>query len=216
MVMVEFRLVHAVTTEMCTGFLTLASVGILVKFLSDGYMKFFFGKVRLFDKIATVSSRYSEPAWSFALGAGIFMTFVSMVTGTLSWPLDVLFNSELAHNKVLLTITSQALFIGVFILRTKYTYEIWMNRLTTWLYLVLAMSAFAFIIFQNSVAGQMVGKGSIIDPILEWLNVNEKVAWTFPVWASAVLILVTIAVVVLAYMFVKNRGEHAQKPSATA
>ncbi len=212
--MVEFRLVHSVTIEMCTGFLTLASIGILLKFLSDGYMKFFFGKVRPFDKLATVTSRYSEPAAYFALGMGIFMTFVSMVTGTLSWSLDTLMNSELVHNKVLLTVASQTLYIGVFILRIRHKYEIWMSRQTTWIYFLMTMSAFAFIILQNSVAGQMVGKGSLLDGTFPWLKELEFHMLIFPLWGSLLMIIGTIAIVAVAFLATRSKGEKKQATAA--
>ncbi len=215
--MVEWRLIHSVTIEMCTGFLILASIGILVKFLADGYLKRFFGKIKPFDKLATVTSRYAEPASYFALGAGIFMTFVSMGTGSLSWTIDRLLNSPLAHNKVLLTITSQTLYIGIFLLRTRYTYAIWLSRSTAWVYTLLTQCAFAFLILQNSVAGQMVGKGSIIDDLLHWFNIEERLLWTFPQWASIVLIIAAIVTIVIAIIILrKQKSGIEQKPAAAS
>ena len=199
---------------MCTGFLTLASIGILLKFLSDGYLKLFFGKVRSFDKIATVTSRYSEPASYFALGIGIFMTFVSMVTGTLSWSLDTLIGSELVHNKVLLTVASQTLFIGVFYLRIRHKYEIWMSRQTSWLYFLFAMTAFAFIILQNSVAGQMVGKGSLLDGTFPWLKEMEFHMLIFPIWGSLIMILGTVAIVAVAFLAARSKSTKKKESAA--
>ena len=212
--MVEFRLVHSVTTEMCTGFLTLASIGILLKFLSDIYMKHFYGRVRLFDNIATITSRYAEPASYFALGIGIFMTFVSMVTGTLSWSIDTLMNSELVHNKVFLTVASQALYIGVFLIRIRHKYEIWMDRQAAWIYFLMTMTAFAFIILQNSVAGQMVGKGSLLDGTFPWLKELEFHMLIFPIWGSLLMILGTAAIVAVAFVLTRSKGEKREPLAA--
>ena len=212
--MVEFRVVHSVTVEMCTGFLTLASIGILLKFLSDGYMKRFYGRVRVFDNLATVTSRYSEPASYFALGIGIFMTFVSMVTGSLSWSLNTLLNSELVHNKILLTIGSQSVYIGVFILRLRHKYEIWLNRQTAWIYFLMTMAGFALIIAQNSVAGHMVGKGSLLDGTFPWLTELEYHMLYFPIWGSLLMILGTIAIVAVAVL--KTRSKGGKKIESTA
>jgi len=212
--MVEFRVVHSVTTEMCTGFLTLASFGVILKFLSDGYTKHFFGKVNLFDKIAMLTSRYSEPASYFALFAGIAMTFVSMVTGSLSWTVDQLLASELVHNKILLTVMSQTLFIGALILRAQHRYELWMQRMTAWIYTLMTVSAFAFIILQNSVAGQMVGKGSLLDDTFPWLKDIEFDAFIMPVWASVLIIICTIVFVGTVAMNVRGKGKVERLPPA--
>ena len=168
----------------------------------------------MFDNLATVTSRYSEPASYFALGIGIFMTFVSMVTGTLSWSLDTLMDSELVHNKVLLTVASQAVFIGVFILRIRHKFGIWMNRQTAWIYFLMTMTAFAFIIIQNSVAGQMVGKGSLLDGTFPWLKELEFHMLIFPIWGSLLMILGTAAIVAVALLMTKAKGEKKGAASA--
>lgn len=214
--MVKFSVVHSVTTEMCTGFLTLASVGVLLKFFSDGYMKYFFGKVRAFDKLATVTSRYAEPASYFALGTGVFMTFVSMVTGSLSWTFDQLAASQLVHNKILLTVTSQAIFIGAFVLRTRHKYEIWMDRMTAWVYFLMVMAAFVFIMLQNSVAGQMVGKGSLLDDIFPWLKEMEFQMLVFPVWGSMALIIGAVIAVAAIVLLTRNWGQNKREPMTAA
>ncbi len=209
-------MVHSVTTEMCTGFLTLASFGVLLKFLSDGYMKHFFGKVNAFDKLASLTSRYAEPASYFALFTGIVMTFVSMVTGSLSWTIDQLLASELVHNKILLTLISQALFIGALILRGRHRYELWMQRTTTWIYFLMVMAAFTFIILQNSVAGQMVGKGSLLDDTFPWLKEMEFKAFMMPVWGSLLIIVGTIVLVGAVSLVARRGGKTEMMPPAPA
>jgi uncharacterized membrane protein len=190
--MVEFSLVHSITTEMCTGFLTLSAFSILLKFVADGYLRRFQGKAGSLDWLATKFSQYAEPASYLAMGAGVIMVLVSGMTGLLSWQFDRLAQSSLAHNKVLLTVASEVIFMGAFILRARYSSKLWTDRLTAWIYLVLAMIAFLLLVLQDSMAGQMAKGKSLLDYFFPWLKNMEAQAISFPVWGSILTIIGTV------------------------
>jgi hypothetical protein len=212
--MVEFSLVHSITTEMCTGFLTLAAFSIVLKFLADGYLKRFRGRIGSLNWLATKSSQYAEPASYLAMGAGVIMVLVSGMTGLLSWQFDRLAQSGLAHNKVLLTVTSEVIFMGAFILRAKYSSKLWTDRLTAWIYLMLAMVAFLLLVLQNSVAGQMAKGKSLLDYFFPWLKGMEAQVISFPVWGSILTIIGTLVIVLVAFIITRRKHEPARDNTA--
>jgi hypothetical protein len=209
--MVEFSLVHSITTEMCTGFLTLSAFCILLKLIVDGYLKRFQGKFKRLDWLATKFSQYADPASYIAMGGGVIMVLVSGTTGLLSWQFDRLAQSGLAHNKVLLTVASEVIFIGAFILRARYSSKLWADRLTAWIYTALAMVAFLLLVLQNSVAGQMAKGKSLLDYFFPWLKGMEAQAISFPVWGSILTIVGTVVIVLVAFIITRRKVESARK-----
>ncbi len=185
--MVDPRVIHSITIEMCTGFLLLAGAAVFVKVVADWWSRNLRGRVTRFDKWALAASRFAEPASYFALIAGVIATFASMVTGSLAWPADQLGASETVRNKILITSTSQTLFIGAVVLRGKYRFEIWMTRGTGGFYAGLVLTGDALMVLQNSIAGHLAGKGSLLDEFLHLLNIDTHPMWVFPVWASSVI-----------------------------
>jgi len=182
--MVDPRVIHSITIEMCTGFLLLAGAAVFVKVVADWWSRNLRGRVTRLDKWALAASRFAEPASYFALIAGVIATFASMVTGSLAWPADQLGASETVRNKILITSTSQTLFIGAVILRGRYRFEIWMTRGTGGFYAGLVLTGDALMVLQNSIAGHLAGKGSLLDEFLHLMNIDTHPMWAFPVWAS--------------------------------
>ena len=201
---------------MCTGFLLLAGTAVAVKVVSDWWLRNLRSRSRRLDQWALAASRFAEPASYFALIAGVIATFLSMVTGSMAWPLEDLAQSETVHNKILLTATSQTLFLGAVVLRARYRFEIWMARGTGAFYALLVLTGVALMVLQNSVAGHLAGKGSLMDDFLHTLNIDTHPMWVFPPWAS----LVIIVGFPLAAAFVGLRLRVAQKkigkPAAAA
>jgi len=198
--MVDPRVIHSITIEMCTGFLLLAGAAVIAKVVADFWLRRLHGHISRFDRWAAAVSRYAEPASYFALVAGVLATFLSMVTGSLAWPFEDLVASSTVHNKILLTAASQVVFIGAVILRTRYKFEIWMARSTSAFYSLLVIIGVALMTFQNSVAGHLAGKGSLLDDFLHAVQIDTHPIWVFPEWAS-VLILVAFPLAAVAVGF---------------
>lgn len=182
--MVDPRVIHSVTIEMCTGFLLLAGVAAAAKMLADAWLKYVGGRTTTLDKWAMLTSRLGDPASYFALGAGVIATFVSMVTGMMAWPFDQLAQSETVHNKILITATSQTIFIGAFAIRHRFKYEVWMTRGTTWAYVLMVLAGDGLMTLQNSIAGHLAGKGSLLDEIMGYLGIDTYRMWVFPGWVQ--------------------------------
>ncbi len=173
---------------MCTGFLLLAGIAIISKLTADLWLRRLRGHVARFDRWAENVSKFAEPASYFALTAGVLATFVSMVTGSLAWPFEDLVNSPIVHNKVLTTAASQALFIGAVVLRTRYKVAIWSTRITGLGYSLTILTGVGLMTLQNSIAGHLAGKGSLLDDLLHSLQVNSHVIWVFPESAALVIL----------------------------
>lgn len=174
---------------MCTGFLLLSGVAIIARLTADAWLRRLRGHVARFDRWAESVSRFAEPTSYFALTAGVLATFVSMVTGSLAWPVQDLIASPTVHNKILTTAGSQALFIGALALRTRYKAAIWSTALTGLGYSFTILSGVALMTLQNSIAGHLAGKGSLLDDVLHSLNINSHVIWVFPQTVSLVLLV---------------------------
>lgn len=198
--MVDPRVIHSITIEMCTGFLLLGGTAVIAKVAADFWLRHLRGHILRFDRWAASVSRYAEPASYFALVAGVLATFLSMYTGSTAWPFSELVSSPIVHNKILLTVASQIVFIGAIVLRTKYKFEIWMSRSTSAFYAVLVVTGVAIMTLQNSIAGHLAGKGSILDEFLTWANINPTAIWVFPAWASLVILVAfPLAAVAIAF-----------------
>lgn len=187
--MVDPRIIHDITIEMCTGFLLLAGIAVISKLAADAWLRRLAGHVARFDRWAQNVSRFAEPASYFALTAGVLATFVSMVTGSLAWPLDALVASPIVHNKILTTAASQTLFLGAVLLRSRYKAAIWSTKMTSLAYSLTILSGVALMTLQNSIAGHLAGKGSVLDDLLHALDISSHVIWTYPQGASMVLLV---------------------------
>ncbi len=206
--MVDPRVIHSITIEMCTGFLLLAGTSVIAKVVADFWLRRLHGHIARLDHWAASVSRYAEPASYFALVAGVLATFLSMFTGSTAWPFEELVSSPVVHNKIMLTVASQAVFIAAIVLRTRYKFEIWMARSTSAIYAVLMVTGVAIMTLQNSVAGHLAGKGSILDDTLQALKIDPTTMWVFPEWA-ALLILIAFP---LAAIVIRLRLRSAARP----
>ncbi len=212
--MVDPRVIHSITIEACTGFLLLAGAAVIVKVVADSWLRNLRGRSGRLDKWAIAASKFAEPASYFALIAGVIATFVSMVTGSLAWPASQLGASETVRNKILITSVSQTLFIGAVVLRARYRFEIWMTRGTGAFYALLVLTGDALMTLQNSIAGHLAGKGSLLDDFLHAFGVNTHPMWIFPVWAS-ILILIAFPVAAAAGGLLLRRAGAAREPGGT-
>lgn len=214
--MVDPVVIHDITIEMCTGFLLLGGTAVIAKYVADGWLRRLHGHVKRLDAWAAAVSRYAEPASYFALLAGVLATFVSMVTGSLAWPFEELVSSPLVHNKILLTAASQVVFIGAVVLRTRYKFEIWMTRSTSTFYVILVVTGVSIMTLQNSIAGHLAGKGSLLDDLLQTLQIHPTSLWIFPPWA-AMLILVGFPLAAVGIFFMlRNVARRAEPRPAVA
>ncbi len=212
--MVDPRVIHDITIEACTGFLLLAGAAVVVKVASDAWLRRFKGRSERLDRWASSAAKFAEPASYFALVAGVIATFVSMVTGSLAWPASQLVASETVHNKILVTSASQALFIGAVVVRARYKAAVWSTRATGTFFAVVVLTGDALMTLQNSIAGHLAGKGSLLDDLMETLGINTRPMWVFPAWASIAILLAFPLAAVSIGLLLRHQAR-AQKDAGT-
>jgi hypothetical protein len=209
------RLYHTITVELCTAAGLFAALSIIIKLISDGYLKYFSNKSEKMDKFARFASGLAEPT-AYAMGIGnVLFTFVSMYTGMNAWPFDALINSEAVHNKMMLTIFSQVTFFSFIVVRTKFGKELWKNKMLAFTYSGLALLGGSFIVLQNSVAGHLAGKGSITDFITKPLNIELTSEFALPpVVSIGIIAAVMVALGLTIYWFRKQKGIRIEEASS--
>ena len=191
--MTDPRLYHTISVELCTAAGLFTALTILLKLIADAYLKRFGGRPGRLGRFARFTSDIGEPT-AYAMGIGAFgFTFVSMGTGINTWPWDALMTSGGVHNKIMFTGLSQTTF-GLFVaMRTKFGKELWKNRLLAAVYSVLGMMGGAIMIMQNSVAGHLAGKGSILDPFLSPIGIDLTHELVLPPLVSILVIVSSCA-----------------------
>jgi len=212
--MIDPRVVHAITVEMCTGFLLLGCVAVIVKVIADGWVRYFGKRSTRLTGWAMKASRFAEPASFFGLLAGVIVTFVSMVTGSLAWPVDQLIASTTAHNKILTTITTQTVFIGAVIIRWRFHEDVWTTKSTKALYVLTVILGLTLLTLQNSVAGHLAGRGSVLDDFFHSVGLDTQAMWLFPEWASMFIIVVFPIMALLAILILRRQSMIA-RPKVT-
>lgn len=210
--MTDPRLFHTITVELCTGAGLFVALSIIFKLLSDGYLKRFSNKSKRIDRFAKMASELAEPT-AYALGMGtVFFTFISIYTGMNAWPLDALLKSEAVHNKIMLTVFSQTTFITFIAIRTKFGKELWKNKMLVSIYSTLGIMGGAIIVLQNSVAGHIAGKGSIIDIFFVALNIDVTREFVLPLLVSIIVVIsVTTALVITIYWVRRLKKDRVEK-----
>lgn len=199
--MVDPRVIHTVTVELCTGAALFTALCILMKLTSDGYLRYLGGKWETIDRLAVAVTKLAEPS-SYLLGIGaVFFTFISMYTGMNAWPLKALLDSGTVHNKIMLVSFSQTMFIIFISLRYNYGLALWENRKLIAVYSLLAVLGGGIVALQNSVAGHLAGKGSLFDPILALIGVDLTKEVVLPPLISLAIIAVSVGSLVITAIF---------------
>ena len=182
--MVDPRLLHQVTVELCTGFLLLAGISVAAKAAADAWTRSLSGRVRRLDRTAALVAAFAEPASFVALLAGVAAGFLSMYTGSQAWPADDLGASPTVHNKILLVGLSQTAFLAAVVIRSRFRARVWATPSTGAFYALLIFAGDGLMVVQNSVGGHLAGTGSLLDDVLVSLGIDEVSMWVLPPWAA--------------------------------
>lgn len=182
--MVDPRVLHQVTVELCTGFLLLAGLSVAARAAAEVWTRGLGGRMRRLDRWASVVAGVAEPASLVALFAGVAGAFLSMYTGSRAWPEADLVTSPAVHNKLLLVGLSQTLFLSALVMRLRFRARIWEAPSTGASYALLVLLGDAFMVLQNSVGGHLAGTGSLLDDLLGSVGIDPESMWVLPSWAA--------------------------------
>lgn len=216
--MVDPRVLHEVTVEMTTGFLMLAGLTVGAKLAADMWLRRFAGRFWRLDRWSRAVGTFAEPTSFVALAAGVCAAFVTMWTGSHVWPAAELWSSPTVHDKLLLVGLSTTFFLGALVLRARFRSRIWRTPTTGAFYALLVLVGNGFLVLQNSVGGHLQGTGSLLDPVLQMVNLDETVMWVFPARAALVCLVAfpLVAAVLGAKLRASNRvfARHELPPLA--
>lgn len=205
---VELRAIHAVTVEMHGGMLTLAIACVLLKMADLTWQRFLPRRLLRLHGFVAKASGLAGPASILAALGGIAGLVASAITGYLMVPGATLTDDPLAMNKVMVTTFAIELWSIYLLLAVRHFKTLWDPRSP--LALVASASAilgFASSVIGGSLGGTMAGKGSVLAPVWELLNVDIHRPW---ILATQTAILLAIAVNVLAFLFLARRARRGQ------
>lgn len=200
--MVSLSAIHAVTIELHGGMLTLATACILIIIAATLYKKAFGKKTNRFNHFFERASQYAEPtAYLAAIGGviGLILSFISgyyLSVGTYNTPAEALTNSPITMNKIMVSMVALEIWLAFIVIRSKFGEKLWENKRLAVTYMLIGLVGFAFTILSGSMGGHMTGKGSILDPILEFTGVSYNNPWVVNIdLAYSLLILLNITIV---------------------
>jgi hypothetical protein len=216
--MVGIIAVHSMLVELHGGMLTLAAVCILATLVarvhtgmrktSDSY-----GVLWPADNFVGKMASYAEPtAYLAAIGALVGLV-ASAVVGFYIYPLDIVTSSSLGVGKIAVSIFATVLVAVFVVFRSKYGSNLWSNKGTATVYVLVGLIAFLFMIIAGSLGGHMAGKGSVLDPIYSLFGLNPEnfgiSLSNFPMVTAGVSLL-ELVVPSIVFMYFQRRSKLRQ------
>ena len=172
--MVTMSALHALTAELHAGFLTLSFVCIMIVAVSQIVVRFKNRMPKVFVRWAIKVRGYTEAAGYVGAVLGVLGLLLSAWTGMYAWPQDVLLESAVVRNKILLTAFSTVMWGGVVYIRSRFGRGLWTCPAMATLYVGLAFVAFGVLGTTGSMGAHLVQGGSALDPL--WNFVGFRVS----------------------------------------
>ena len=191
--MVDMGAVHAFTAEMHTGFLILAFACIACTFLCQLKLRFIKGERS--NRLLKAARSYLEPTGFVAAIAGVFGLVLSAITGSLSWPAEMIQEDPLTGNKIILTSCALAIWCAAVFFRWKSTRDLWTFPSSSLLYTGMAAAAFGLTALAGSLGAHIVQGGSLLDPVLGALGLDLTQKIILDSSLAYIVIIASIAVI---------------------
>lgn len=194
------------------GMLTLAAVSTLAMVVARLHRRLrrtskWYGVFWPLDSLIEKLARYTEPTAYVAAIGGVVGLVVSAIVGFYVWPTETLMNSSLGLTKVMFSIFATELWILFVVIRSKYSEDLWKNGALATVYVFAGFAGFFFTVLTGSFGGHMAGKGSVLDPVYELLNVDPEAFWVIGFDMVPVLIAVAfIEIVIFFALFLRFRS----------
>jgi hypothetical protein len=204
---------HTIATELVVGALVFAALCIIFHPVAMWWKKRSTGG-GIITKWANFTEGVTDQAGFAATFFGVFALIVAAVTGSLSWPADVLAANPIIHNKIFFSAVALVTWSWIFIMRWKLGPELWKDKRSTLAYVGLAAFGMVNIAMTGAVGGHLTGKGSALDSILAGFNFNSDATFALPTALSMLLIAVGIGLI--AYAFVVWKGARAPSKAEPA
>jgi len=185
--MVDPRVLHAITLELCTGFLLLAVAAVVVRVASDGILRAARGRTRL-GRWAQAASRIADPTATFALVAGVLGTTLAIATGAHTWAVDAELVAASVPGEIQVVAASQGIFLGAVLLRLFVGPRIWRSHAAGASYAGLVFVGGGLLVLENPSGVPLVGQGSLLGDALLPSGADLSFSFILPAWASLLLV----------------------------
>lgn len=195
---------HAMVVSLVTGLFFFALLSVLVRLV--------------------IQWRGGDPRSPLAIGAdqsavwaavvGWLLILGAVITGFSIWEPSAAFNSPIMRNKLLtalLLAVTYALFIGM---RWFLGNRIWRNKVLSAFYAMVAVAGFHWGAVTNSIGGDVAGIPSGYETIVRLSGVDTRFTYYLPTWVLAVIVVISVGLLVLAFTSRRSGKEAAMKSSA--
>jgi hypothetical protein len=148
-------------------------------------------------------TRYAEPTAFVAAIGGVVGLVASSIVGYYVWPAEALLDRPLALNKIMFAIFATELWIIFLAIRGKYGENLWKHNGLAATYTLTGLAGFFFTILTGSMGGHMAGKGSVLDPIYEFVGISPETPWFIGKEMMYPAIFITAIVVIILLLATK-------------
>lgn len=218
--MVEAAGLHALTSEMHTGALTIATVCILLTALCQIVVRHQKGMPKGLVRIALGLRGYTDPVGLVAAIIGAIAICASAYFGMQTWSFEQLANDPITRNKILFTAIILAMWVGIAGMRMALTRQLWTCRPLAFLYTVFTLAAFGLTSIVGSMGAQLTKGESALDPFLEWIGFDYTRPIEFNAGLMIMAALAAVGVIILVCIAVRWYGladqedaDHCEKRS---
>lgn len=200
--MVEAAALHALTAEMHTGALVLATACIVLTALCQITVRHRDRMPKRLVRCALGLRGYTDAAGLVAAIIGTIAICASAYFGMQAWSFDQLASEPMVRNKVLFTAIILAMWLGIIGMRIALTRQLWTCRALAFLYVVFALAAFGLTSVTGSIGAHLTKGESILDGFLQWIGfdftkpieLNANLMIAVAIAAAGLLIMVCILV----------------------
>jgi hypothetical protein len=182
---------HVVGTEMVVGAFALSGAC---------FMLCLFGALNIwkFDQLTKKVDVIAHGAIVF----GLLATPMAILSGIQSSPGENVQSSLLA-TKLFLSMSGIGLALAVLMVRKKFGYEVWSNRMMAFTHALVGMAAVGTILLTASLGGRFSRGESLLD----FAHLPYDTLFLAPIWLSIVLLTIGVANIVL-YVRTSSAIEH--------
>lgn len=202
--MVSMSALHSLTAELHAGFLTLAFVCIMIVAISQIVVRFRHRMPKIFVKWAISVRGYTEAAGYVGAVLGILGLLLSAWTGMYAWPADVLLDSAVVRNKILLTAFSTVLWGGVVYIRSRFGRGLWTCPSMATLYVAMTFVAFGILGTTGSMGAHLVQGGSALDPLWNFVGFQVTANLVLDANMDAAIAIASAAALVIALVVARR------------
>ncbi len=202
--MVSMSGLHALTSEMHAGFLTLAFACIIVVVAAQIVVRLRNWLPKWMTNLAIRVRGYAEAAGYVGALLGVIGLLLSAYTGMYAWPQDVLLESSIIRNKILLTAFSTILWSGAVFIRVRFGRGLWTCPAMAVVYVGLASAGYSLLAIAGCLGSRLARDESLLDWIYAFIGLDvEKEFALDPSVAAAIAIGSALAFLVS--LFVAKR-----------